>query len=74
MTKKKNTTPIYEYKLKNGEKRYGFNFYIGIDPLTGDEKNSSRRGFKTKKEAELERARILLAIKNGTFRKERAET
>lgn len=71
---KKTSTPIECYKLKNGEKRYRFNFYIGIDPLTGKEKKSKRSGFKTKKEAELELARIKLEIQNGTFRKQRAET
>ncbi|WP_227752137.1 Arm DNA-binding domain-containing protein [Viridibacillus arvi] len=55
MPKKKLST-IESYKMKNGEKRYKFQFYIGVDPLTGNQKRTTRRGFKTKKEAELELA------------------
>lgn len=71
---KKNSTPIECYELANGEKRYMFKIYIGVDPLTGKEKRTTRRGFKTKKEAELALARIKLEISKGTFRKTQAET
>ncbi|RTQ92263.1 site-specific integrase [Lysinibacillus telephonicus] len=71
---KKNTTPIEPYTLKNGQKRYRFKIYIGVDPLTGNEKRTTRSGFKTKKEAELELARIKLEIEKGSFRKTIAET
>ncbi|MEQ6856091.1 site-specific integrase [Lysinibacillus capsici] len=71
---KRNTTTIELYKLKDGQKRYRFKVYVGVDPLTGKEKRTTRSGFKTKKEAELELARIKLEIEKGTFRKERAET
>ncbi|MEM5672805.1 Arm DNA-binding domain-containing protein [Bacillus cereus] len=40
---------IKAYNLKNGEKRYQFQIYIGIDPLTGKQQRTTRRGFKTKK-------------------------
>ncbi|MGA4517223.1 tyrosine-type recombinase/integrase [Solibacillus silvestris] len=73
MAKKKSTT-IESYSLKDGKKLYRFKFYVGLDPLTGKELRSTRSGFKTKKEAELELARIKLAIKNGTFQKIQAET
>lgn len=62
------------YFKKNGEKNYLFKIYTGVDPLTGKEKHTTRRGFKTKKEAELEYARLKLSIENGTFRKKRVET
>ncbi|WP_449443148.1 Arm DNA-binding domain-containing protein [Ureibacillus acetophenoni] len=42
---------IKSYKLKNNETRYMFQLYIGVDPLTGKEQSTTRRGFKTKKEA-----------------------
>ncbi len=73
MTKKK-VSPIKSYKLKNGETRYEFPAYLGIDPLTGKQKRTMKRGFKTRKEAELALARLKLDIANGTYKKERAET
>lgn len=42
---------IYSYK-KDKKTYYGFNIYLGKDPLTGKEKRTNRRGFKSKKEAE----------------------
>lgn len=73
MTKKK-VSPIKSYKLKNGETRYEFPAYLGIDPLTGKQMRTMKRGFKTRKEAELALARLKLDIANGTYKKERAET
>ncbi|RPJ94086.1 site-specific integrase [Rummeliibacillus sp. TYF005] len=70
----KSTTTIEKYELKNGEKRYRFQIYVGIDPLTGKEKRTTRSNFKTQKEAKLELARIKLEIENGTFFKQIAET
>ena len=71
---KKQTTSIESYQLKSGEKRYRFQMYLGVDPLTGKEQRTTRRGFKTKKEAELAIARIKLEISKGTFRKQHVET
>lgn len=74
MTKKK-VSPIRSYMLKNNKgKRYEFPVYLGIDPLTGKPKHSTRRGFKTIKEAELELARLKLAVANGTYHQKRVET
>lgn len=67
-------TTIKSYTLKNGDKRYQFQIYVGIDPLTGKEQRTTRRGFKTKKEAQLSLARLKLEIENGNFKKEQAET
>ncbi|MGN4127240.1 tyrosine-type recombinase/integrase [Lysinibacillus sphaericus] len=67
-------TTIKSYSLQNGEKRYQFQLYVGVDPLTGKEQRTTRRGFKTKKEAALELARLNLEIDKGTFRKRTAET
>ncbi|AVK85934.1 site-specific integrase [Lysinibacillus sp. B2A1] len=71
---KKKTSIIESYKLKNGQTRYMFQIYIGTDPLTGKQQRTTRRNFKTKKEAELALARIKLEIDKGTFRKIQAET
>lgn len=73
MTKKK-VSPIKGYKLKNGETRYEFPAYLGTDPLTGKQKRTMKRGFKTRKEAELALARLKLDVASGTYKQERAET
>lgn len=65
---------IKKYMLKNGEIRYQFKVYIGTDPLTGKQKRTTRRGFKTKKEAELALARLKLQIANGEYQKENVDT
>lgn len=72
MTKKK-VSPVKSYYLKNGEKRYEFPLYLGIDPLTGKQKRSMKRGFKTLRDAELALARIKLDVANGTYQKVRVE-
>lgn len=71
---KKKTGTIESYTLKNGEKRYRFQIYIGVDPLTGREQRTTRSKFKTKKEAELALARLKLEIANGQYKKVQAET
>ena len=38
---------IKKYITKKGETRYLFQTYLGIDPATGKEKRTTRRGFKT---------------------------
>lgn len=59
-------TKIKEYKLKNGDTRYQFQLYLGYDPITGKQKNTTRRGFKTVKEARLAMNRLELDIaENG---------
>lgn len=71
---KKKVSPIKSYKLKNGETRYEFPVYLGVDPLTGKQKRSSRGKFKTRREAELALDRIKLEVANGTYQQQRAET
>ena len=72
MSKTKNTA-IKEYTKKNNEKCYMFKVYCGVDPLTGKEQYTTRRGFKTKKEADLALARIKLEISKGDFKKRQVE-
>ena len=50
---------IKEYKKKDGSKAYLVQVYLGIDPVTGQKKSTTRRGFATKKEAEVMEARLL---------------
>ncbi|WP_312505937.1 site-specific integrase [Lysinibacillus sp.] len=73
MSRKKGT-PIEKYKLLDGSIRYLFKIYLGLDPLTGKEMRTTRRGFKTQKETELALARMKLEIANGTYKKTQAET
>ncbi|GGA43289.1 tyrosine-type recombinase/integrase [Psychrobacillus lasiicapitis] len=70
---KAKTTSIKAY-IKKNRKYYMFKVYLGVDPLTGKPKSTTRRDFKSKKEAELMLARIKLEVYNGTYRKQHAET
>lgn len=56
---------INEYKLQDGSKRYMFQAYIGTDPLTGKQKKTTRRGFKTKKEASLALSRLKVEVEEN---------
>lgn len=57
---------IKKYTTKNGETRYLFQTYLGIDPATGKERRTTRRGFKTMKEAKQAERNLLLDVeKNG---------
>ncbi|HFI0463311.1 TPA: tyrosine-type recombinase/integrase [Streptococcus suis] len=56
---------IKEYKTKNGEKRYLFKTYLGIDPVTGKKKYTTRRNFKTKKEASTALARLKVEVEEN---------
>ncbi|MFM1538412.1 tyrosine-type recombinase/integrase [Helcococcus bovis] len=53
---------IKKYKDKNGNTRYKFNIYLGIDHLTGKEKRTNRSGFKTEKQAKLEYSRLMTGL------------
>jgi integrase len=55
---------IKKYTLENGESRYQFQIYAGIDPQTGKKKKTRRRGFKTRKEANLALSRLTLELEN----------
>lgn len=61
---------IKEYHLKNGEKRFMFKIYLGVDPLTGKEITTTRRGFKKPKDAQLAYDRLKFQFKDGTYIKE----
>ncbi|HAP3558625.1 TPA: site-specific integrase [Enterococcus faecalis] len=63
-------TTIKKYTKKDGTTAYMFNAYLGIDPLTGKSKRTTRRGFRTQKEAKLALAQLQLEIENGSFVKQ----
>ena len=44
---------IKSYKTKNGEIRYMFSIYLGLDLSTNTVKRTTHRGFKSLIEAEL---------------------
>ncbi|WP_042227919.1 Arm DNA-binding domain-containing protein [Paenibacillus popilliae] len=45
-----------KYKTKDGYK-WMYKFYTTIDPLTGKKKQSTKRGFNSRKEAQLDAAK-----------------
>ncbi|MBP1047097.1 site-specific integrase [Enterococcus sp. BWM-S5] len=49
-----------QYKLKTGEKKWLFKTYLGIDQSTGKDINTTRRGFSSKKEAQLACNKLIL--------------
>lgn len=63
---------IKEYQKKDGSKAYMFNAYVGVNQLTGKKMRTTRRGFKTSKEAKLALATLELEVaKNGFEKKKR---
>nr|DAI73201.1 MAG TPA: RECOMBINASE CRE [Caudoviricetes sp.] len=56
---------IKKYTTKNGETRYLFQTYLGIDPSTGKERRTTRRGFKTQKEAKQAERNLLLDVEEN---------
>lgn len=61
---------IQSYTKKDGSKAYMYKVYLGTDPITGKEKRTTRRNFRTKKEAELSLSKLLLDVeKNGLHEK-----
>ncbi|BAC12109.1 integrase [Oceanobacillus iheyensis HTE831] len=53
---------IKKYTKKDGTTAYMFNAYLGKDPLTGKKKRTTRRGFKTKKDANIALSKILVEV------------
>lgn len=56
---------IKKYTTKNGETRYLFQTYLGIDPITGKERRTTRRGFRTQKEAKQAERNLLLDVEEN---------
>lgn len=57
---------IKKYTKKDGSKAYMFNLYLGTDPVTGKQRRTTRRGFRTMAEAKTALSRLELeVIENG---------
>lgn len=65
---------IKKYTKKDGSTAYMFNAYLGIDPLTGKSKRTTRRGFRTQKEAKLALSRLELEVDTKGFVKQNYTT
>lgn len=53
-----------QYEKKNGSKAWQFQAYLGSDPITGKPIKTTRRNFKTKKEAQLALSRLQVDFNN----------
>ncbi|WP_348922033.1 site-specific integrase [Enterococcus rotai] len=59
-----------QYKLKDGTDMWLFKTYLGIDPVTGKEITTTRRGFENKKQAQKALNTLLVDFeKNGLQKK-----
>ena len=56
---------IKQYTKKDGKNYYAIHIYLGKDEITGKDRYTTRRGFKTKKEAALCEAKIKTEIANN---------
>lgn len=65
---------IKEYIKKDGSKAYMFQTYLGVDPVTGKPRKTTRRGFSTKKEAQLTLSRVKFEIEENGFTNASYET
>lgn len=58
---------IKKYITKDGETRYMLQAYLGVDPFTGKQRRTTRRGFKTQKDAKKAERELLLSIEENGF-------
>lgn len=65
---------IKKYIKKDGSTAYMFNAYLGVDALTGKSKRTTRRGFRTQKEAKLALSRLELEVDTKGFVKQNYST
>ncbi len=63
-----------QYDKKDGSKAWQFQSYLGINPANGKPIKTTRRGFKTKKEAQLELNRLLVNFEQNGLEKTYDET
>lgn len=55
---------------KQGAKLWRVTAYLGIDPVTGKQRNMKKGGFKTKKEAQLYYNQVKLDFESGALDQE----
>jgi hypothetical protein len=72
--KKTSDKRITEYTKKDGTYAYKFHLYIGRDPLTGKQIQTTRRGFKTIKQAKIAMARLEIEMNDRGFLKNERTT
>ncbi|MGP4072769.1 tyrosine-type recombinase/integrase [Piscibacillus sp. B03] len=65
---------IKKYTKKDGSTAYMFNAYLGTDPVTGKKKRTTRRGFKTAKEAKIALSKILVDVDDYGLRRNESIT
>lgn len=65
---------IKKYVKADGSQAYMFQAYLGVDPLTGKKKRTTRRGFRTAKEAKLALANLQLEVDRQGFVKQNYST
>ena len=58
---------IKKYKKKDGSTAYMFVAYLGVDPITRKQKRTTRRGFKTEREAKIAEAKLQTEIQSKGF-------
>jgi len=56
---------IKKYKKKNGTDAYMFKAYLGIDPVTGKKKYTTKRGFKSPQEAKKAYNRLMVQVEEN---------
>jgi len=65
---------IKQYSRKDGLKLWMFQTYLGINPATGKSVKTTRRGFSTKKEAQLALSRLQVDFEKNGLEKSGNET
>lgn len=69
-----NKNQIKKIKLKNGQIRWEFQVYLGVNPKTGKQATTQKR-YETYREADLQLSRIKAQVKEGTyFKKKKKKT
>ncbi|MGV3085081.1 site-specific integrase [Enterococcus dispar] len=58
---------IKKYTKKDGSTAYMFQTYLRTDPMTGKQKKTTRRGFKTRQEATVALSRLTVQATNANF-------
>lgn len=58
---------IKKYKKKDGTNAYMFVAYLGTDPVTGKQKRTTRRGFKSEREAKIAEAKLQTEVQQNGF-------
>lgn len=61
-----------QYTKKNGSTGWQVSAYLGIDPATNKQVNVKKKGFSTKKEAQLYLNRLIVEIEQNGFNKARS--